>query len=464
MEENLWNLINGRYPQTHSFISYRKEKEGGFVFNPHLYNEKWINDLYYTIIDLSDGTRTVSNIIDYMSKNFALAESESKNLFYNLLLENQSYFILDLKKNKKNNDQAILNSQFKKNNDFQGDYYSAPISILWDITYRCNMKCSHCLIDEKSGTDEMKLEDIKKILFELKKFHVFIINFSGGEPLVRTDFLDILKATSELNFGIRLSTNGLLITEKLLEKFVDLDVFCIQFSLDGIGDTHDNFRGMKNAYNKTIEAIQLAVEKGFYITISTMITSQTINEIPDIINLAVKMGVSSLKFNTFMPVGRGKKNKDIFVVSKKRLKELALELSKIKKKNERKIDLQIDAVYPWLINSQNIPQNNPNFIEISPKIKCSAAQTNLVISPNGTVYPCPYLSDFPLGNVLNTPINEIWNNNDGILGTFRNQTQSNLKGKCNNCHHVPEKCIGGCRAAAYIETGDLLEEDPFCWK
>lgn len=464
MDENLWNLIKGRYPQTHSFISYRKEKEGGFVFNPHLYIEKWINDFYYNIIDLSDGTRTVSNIIDYMSKNFVLSESESKDLFYSLLLENQSYFIMDLKKNKKNNNQAIENSQIKKNTDFHGDYYSAPISILWDITYRCNMKCNHCLIDDKTGTEEMKLKDIKKILSELKKFHVFVINFSGGEPLVRTDFLDILKATSELNFGIRLSTNGLLITEKILEKFVDLDVFCIQFSLDGIGVTHDNFRGIKNAYKKTLDATQLAVEKGFYTTISTMITSQNINEIPDLINLAVTMEVSSLKLNTFMPVGRGKKNKDIFVVPKKRLKELSVEVSKIKKKYEKLIDLQIDSLYPWLINSQGKLQNNPNFIAISPKIKCSAGQTNLVISPNGTVYPCPYLSDFSLGNVLNTPISEIWNNNNGILGKFRNQTQSNLKGKCNNCQHVPEKCIGGCRAASYIETGDFFEEDPFCWK
>ena len=50
MDENVWHLIKGRYPQTHSFISYRKEKEGGFVFNPHLYIEKWINGEYNPLL------------------------------------------------------------------------------------------------------------------------------------------------------------------------------------------------------------------------------------------------------------------------------------------------------------------------------------------------------------------------------------------------------------------------------
>lgn len=464
MGEKNWSDYYNKYPSIFSFINIRKEKRGGFIFNPYLYTEKWLNEIEYQVLEIMDGCRSVLEIIFFISEFYGINQNDAKKIVINALKEISSYHAItfsDKPKLKK----STNNLDIKKDINLGSDYYSAPLSVLWDLTYRCNMQCKHCLIGDPTSHIELDFNDIKKILLELKRMKVFSINFSGGEPLLREDILDVLRSASDLNFGVRLSTNGLLLDQDYLKTLRDLEVYCLQISLDGIGNTHDNFRGVRGAFEKSVESLRTASDMGFYTTMSTMIIKENVSEIGDILDLAVSLGVSSFKLNSFMPIGRGRSCKNDLAITKQESRNLAAELILKKKQYHDKINIQIDALFPWLLNSKNISETVMVKGLIPRKqLKCSAGNTTLVISPTGTVYPCPYLTEFPIGNILESSLYDIWNDNDGILGKFRKMEQGMLKGKCSNCRFVPKFCNGGCRAAAFIVNGDFYGEDPFCWK
>ncbi len=460
MNVDQWNKLKSRYPMLYSFITIRQENEGGFIFNPYLFNERWVDQAGFNVLKFSDGTHSVSDIIKHISQIFRQSISDSERIVCSHLQDLERYFAIKLM------DKPIQNTSVPKSNHIEEiavknkDYYSAPLSVLWDITYRCNMRCRHCLIEDEFSATEMSLDEVERVMRELRRMKVFNITFSGGEPLLRGDLLDILGIASKLNFGIRLSTNGLLLSDNLLEKMGSLDVYCIQISLDGVGESHDTLRNFKGAYVRAVDALRRASDSGFYTIMSTMITSHNYREIGDLFDLAVSIGVSSFKLNTFIPMGEGKKSRDQLHLPPEKLRELAKEIINRKHKYEGTIDMQLNALFPWLLKSgQILQERRPSQ---SAKLKCSAGHSNLVISPEGTIYPCPYLTCFPIGNILEDSLKDIWNSK-GILAKFRNLRQKDLKGKCHNCHYVPAECNGGCRAAAYIEKGDFHSEDPFCW-
>ena len=94
---------------------------------------------------------------------------------------------------------------------------------------------------------------------------------------------------------------------------------------------------------------------------------------------------------------------------------------------------------------------------------CSAGYDLLSIGADGTAYPCPFLHDFPLGNLMETSVEEIWHHSK-MLDYLRNNMKKDMTGECKSCQFAPDYCNGGCRAAAYLTNKSLKETDPSCFK
>ena len=175
------------------------------------------------IIESCDGSRTVFEIVKDLSKEFSLPFEILKCTVLDALNAFSLYYAIKWEREKLPRPQSKELSVDIVNNK---NHLSAPLTVLWDITYACNLKCKHCLTSAGDRLkDELSLEEVKEIIDQIVDMKVFNICFLGGEPLMRNDFLEILEYATKSNIGITFSTNGSLINNEVIRKLERLKVF-----------------------------------------------------------------------------------------------------------------------------------------------------------------------------------------------------------------------------------------------
>jgi radical SAM protein with 4Fe4S-binding SPASM domain len=440
----------------------RKEHFGGFIFNPYLPPETRLDHVRFGVAEMCDGNYTVREI----KKAVGSKLSHSKEYIDMLVDETINSF---------NNKYAISlhDEKLKKPMDFgfSGDtrarsdkILSAPLFVIWEITGLCNLRCEHCLSSAGEPLqNELSTEEAMRVLDNFEAMKVFNINLSGGEPLMRPDIFDLIDYASQKKFSIDLLTNGALITEKVLDRLEDSNIFNVQVSIDGIGEMHDRFRGREGTYERAINAIKLLKDAKYNVSVSSTVTKQNMSEIPQIIDVAIDLGVPSFKTTLFMPAGRGKGNMDKLVLTRQDVKDFTNMMIEKKKEVGKKIIIASETDYPWLVEGLDKMRLESMKLDDSSKIGCTAGSSSLYITPDGKVAPCPFLRNLTAGDLRESDIKEIWGNSP-TFDIFRNITRGSLKGKCSDCEYLGIMCYGGCRAAALAHTGDLFAEDPMCWK
>ncbi len=457
-----------RIPELYSYIRARRENFGGFLFNPYLFNETTLNKIEMRIIELSNGFLLIKEIIKIISEEFFLSGTKGKDIVFNTFSKLGQYYAIKWRRQRRRGASEfkrnlLINKRKEPVQDISNkeNYYSAPLSVIWELTYNCNLRCKHCLVSAGIPLqNELSLEEIKKIIGQLAQMKVFSITFSGGEPLLRKDFFEILRYASKLNIGVKFSTNGTLVNDQVIKELDSINVFAVQISIDGIEKTHDTFRGVSGSFKKTIKALKKFVDAGYWIIVSTMMTKHNLNEIKPLLELAISLKAATFKISSFIPTGRGRKNIEELSLSQLEIKNLAKEMIELKNKYKDIIQMDIDGTYSWLFEKS--PTNSRIIIGGARRLGCSAGRSQLVISPDGKIFPCPFLQDFIAGDLRKERLKDIWRKSE-VFNIFRNIKKEYLKGKCKTCKYTPYFCSGGCRAAAYVKTKDFYAEDPFCW-
>lgn len=146
-----------------------------------------------------------------------------------------------------------------------------PISCEWNLTFKCNLKCSFCSLSCSPQIEENNLwndNNINRIVSELKKNNVVYISLSGGEPLMSKSILKIVDVLYKNRFVITLASNGLLINEKFLNA-VGGKVKWVQLSLQSLNSDY-NFQKMGVASENILDAINRIVKAGIGISVATI--------------------------------------------------------------------------------------------------------------------------------------------------------------------------------------------------
>jgi len=160
------------------------------------------------------------------------------------------------------------------------------------VTYRCNSMCEFCRIwqdKDLAPVDETPLDKIKANLESLKKLGVTTVEFTGGEPLLREDLPQILKTSKDLEFYNNLTTNCILFPD--MAKDIIPHVDRLLFSLDAPEeDEHDRIRGTA-CFEKVIESIEIAKRFNKKPIINFTATRQSINFLPEMVEIAEKHGL-----------------------------------------------------------------------------------------------------------------------------------------------------------------------------
>ncbi len=340
----------------------------------------------------------------------------------------------------------------------------APFQVVWDITYACNLRCKHCYATAgKPLEDELTTDEALDIVDKLDRLGVTIIAFSGGEPLVRKDFFEITKYADEKGFYVAVATNGTLINEEMAKKMKENGIKYVQISLDGMRETHDGFRGIKGAFDKTVEGIKNCVKEGFFVNVSMTVTKYNYHDVPAVIELCEKLGVNWFMHYNFIPVGRGREIVEADITPEQREELLRMLYQRNKTSNISllstapqfaRVALQCDAeMIPTHFYNVNAGERLRKLAEFIGG--CGAGRFYFAIKANGDIQPCVF---FPLkvGNVRYDDLEELWRNNR-VFEELRNKDIIEGCGTCKYRYYC-----GGCRARAYNYFGDYLKPDPGC--
>lgn len=318
----------------------------------------------------------------------------------------------------------------------------SPVNLTWEVTLACNLRCRHCLSSSAEPAEgELSTAEALALVEELHQEGVFQINFGGGEPFMRPDFMQILDACHERGIMTCISTNGTLITAQLVEQLSRTSMVAIQVSLDGAKkETCEAIRG-KGTYEDALKALELLKLSAIPTSINTVLTADNADEIQELQNLANHLGVT-LRISRFRPSGRGADNWE----------EL------------RPTPTQLLAFSAWLAEHDNVRTGDSFFSLTSQERQglglnlCGAAKLTCCVSPTGMVYPCAFLQSdrFEAGDLRQNSFKEIWDNSE-IFASFRGLRIHS----CEDCQRF-DQCHGGCPAVAYHLKDDIQGGDPEC--
>lgn len=167
-----------------------------------------------------------------------------------------------------------------------------PVAGGIDITERCNLKCAHCYIAYDPTKKEMISEEIRRILDEITDAGCLWFLITGGEPLVRDDFLDIYTYAKKKGLIITLFTNGTLITPYIADCLKEHPPFTVEITLYGITEeTYEKITGVPGSFKRCMEGIDHLLERDIPLKLKTMVMTLNKDEIWDMKEYAERLGV-----------------------------------------------------------------------------------------------------------------------------------------------------------------------------
>lgn len=445
------------YPAFYSFIRMRRESFGILLFNPYLASEMELNHPETLLAEKLDGTNTLADLRNHLASKCSLSPEAASQLLGDTMTKLEQLHAVRFLRERNERRPQIGNAVDVSSNLC----LSAPKSVIWDLTYACNFWCKHCLNSSgKAEADELDTRQAIQLIDSLHESGIFYLSLTGGEPFLRPDFLTLLRRISDVAMHVDIATNGFSIPEEILNGMRELRVFDVQVSIDGIGEYHDRFRGRIGAFSAACKTIERLLDSEISVSISTTVTAENISSLDAIIDFAFSSGCKSFKAIPFLPAGRGKRNKAKLQLLPAQHRLLSETLLRKRKELWGKMSVGIDTTMHYLLEPVDTPRAGGQ--PFSSRMGCSAGNSTLHIGADGTAYPCPFLHDFPLGNLTQVPLLQIWHES-ALLDFFRGLQRKHIEGPCAECSLASIVCNGGCRAAAYLEHGSLQAMDPACF-
>jgi Fe-coproporphyrin III synthase len=176
----------------------------------------------------------------------------------------------------------------------------------WEITTNCNLNCKHCLINHKPKK-ELSTKECFLIIDILKKLGCKQINFTGGEALVKEDFLKILEYSYKKGIISNLFTNGIKINNKNI-NFLKRYINSVGISIEGTKEANDFIRG-ENSYNKVNRTLKLLSKKKIPFGIYMTLNKQNILNLKKALKKIKRYNPQNISLNELVLRGRAKQNK-----------------------------------------------------------------------------------------------------------------------------------------------------------
>ena len=270
-----------------------------------------------------------------------------------------------------------------------------------DGKWNCNQQCIHCYAagQKLANQKELSTDEFKQIIYLLQEAHVSQITFTGGEPTLRKDLVELVETASW--FVTRLNTNGILLTKKLCKELYNASLDSVQVTLYSHDKKIHNELVGSDTFDKTIKGIKNAVEAGLNVSINTPLCSLN-KDYVELLKFAKSLGITYATSSGLIVTGNATKTKS----KNTRLSETQLcKILKEAKKFAKENDMELDFTSPGWIKEDRLRK-----MKFTPP-SCGACLSNMAIAPDGNVIPCQSWlgEDASLGNLLEKKWSKIWN-------------------------------------------------------
>ena len=340
--------------------------------------------------------------------------------------------------------------------------YASPRLVAWEVTRKCNLNCVHCRASSDRGPypGELDKKTCFRILDEIVETGKPIVILTGGEPLLREDIFELSAYGTDRGLRMVMATNGTLISPEIAEKMMRSGIKRVSISIDGANDeAHDQFRQVPGAFQGALSGIEVLRAAGMEFQINTTVTKHNVDQIPDILDMAIRLGAAAHHIFLLVPTGRarGMVNQEIDAHAYEALLHWFYDMG-------RKVPIHLKATcapHYYRILRQEAHQRGEKVDYETYGLDamtrgCLGGSSFCFISHDGIVQPCGYL-ELNCGDLKTLSFGAIW---QGAPIFKKLRDFSSYGGKCGRCEYL--KFCGGCRARAYEATGDFLAEEPLC--
>ncbi|MFA6217644.1 MAG: radical SAM protein [Candidatus Omnitrophota bacterium] len=294
--------------------------------------------------------------------------------------------------------------------------------VIISITNRCNLQCAMCQIPLRAAP-EMTTPELKGLIEDIVDLHPRSIVFSGGEPLMRPDIGELIAFANQRKVNTCLTSNGTMITDQTAAMLASSGVGVVNVSIEGGQEIHDALRGRGN-YKKAVDALENLRRHKIETTIATMVCNLNFGSLSEVMELAARFGVTTVKFQPFSDIFlKDKADAGRFFCGEKTIDDIRGNIEKVIELSRK---YRISTNPPAYL--RNIPEYLTGMSKYSTNVQCPALWTSCPISSEGDVHLCWVLSEIVIGNCKSKKITEIW----GSVAHDRLR-KSVLKDKCSGC-------------------------------
>jgi pyrroloquinoline quinone biosynthesis protein E len=324
-----------------------------------------------------------------------------------------------------------------------------PYALLAELTYRCPLHCPYCSNPTHARKDrELTTDEWNRVIREAATLGVLQIGFSGGEPVVRRDLADLVRAAREANLYTNLITSGVGLDDERVRALRNAGLDSVQLSFQSDdADLSDEIAGAR-AHQPKLDAATKIRAAGIPLSLNFVIHRRNIDRLPQMIDLAETLGAERVELANVQFYGWAFLNRAALLPTRNQV----IRAREIATAAKARLAGRIDIFYVL-----------PDYYETRPKPCLNGwGQRYLTVNPIGDVLPCPTASsaipDLRFENVRESALDWIWRESESF-NRFRGTEW--MPEPCRSC---PQKEIdfGGCRCQAALLTGNAANTDPVC--
>lgn len=345
---------------------------------------------------------------------------------------------------------------------------NAPV-VVWNVCRHCNMSCPHCYAAaaHRPSADDLGSEEALALLDDMAACGVRVVIFSGGEPMLRPDLIELISHASRIGIAPQLSTNGVFVDEAAAQRLVHAGVAYVGISIDGLPEWNDAYRGLEGGFAAALSGLRNAKAAGMRTGLRMTLTQRNASQCDEMLEVALRAQVDRFYVSHLLYSGRGRRMaaEDLTRAQSRAVLEKLFEAAEAlleRAATTRIVTGSNDSDGPLLLRWISARYGESAAAPVRTLLEArggnSAGERILNIDHKGLVHPDQFWRSETLGDVRKDSFAEI------LAHPMRERLAAraqHLTGRCGACSWIA-LCRGSHRERALAYSGELWGPDPAC--